>query len=80
MCMSPTIFEIGNIKFVVFFRDHNPPHLHVLQNSRKAIFTISGKLLKNSGFSNSDITKLIKFIMDKENNKTLLEAWEAYCE
>ncbi|HZQ01130.1 MAG TPA: DUF4160 domain-containing protein [Reyranella sp.] len=32
----PTVHRYGNLRFVVFFNDHDPPHVHVFSGSGEA--------------------------------------------
>jgi hypothetical protein len=41
----PTIYRLGNLRFVVFLNDHDPAHVHVFATGGEA------KILLGSGFS-----------------------------
>lgn len=36
----PTVVRLGNVKIVIYARDHNPPHFHVLAAEYAAIISI----------------------------------------
>ena len=46
-----TLHKINNIKIIMNYNDHNPPHIHIIYNENKCVidlknFKIKGKLPK----------------------------------
>jgi uncharacterized protein (DUF885 family) len=69
-----TIFHFRHIKFVVRTRDHAPPHVHVLRGDCEAKIEIqSRKVIRNIGYSSTDLKRIIKFITEREDQ--FMEAW-----
>lgn len=77
--MSPTFYEFDGIKIKIHARDHAPPHVHVEGKGHEARFDLKSlKLLSNTGFSRSDIERILKEIQIRALK--LIEIWEAYNE
>ena len=75
--MSPTIFEAKNLKFQIYFKDHNPPHVHVVGKGAEAMFSLKTfKCLENNGFSARTINEISRIICEK--SEEFLEAWHDY--
>jgi hypothetical protein len=75
--MSPTVFEVKNLKFKIYFKDHNPPHVHVEGRGAEAVFDLGSCIcVKNSGFSQQAINKITEFV--REKRAVFLEAWHDY--
>ena len=75
----PIILITKNLKFYIYPKDHNPPHVHVIGADCEAKITIlSLECIQNNGFSEKDISKIIKFLEDKID--ILIDAWEAFHE
>lgn len=75
--MSPTVHEAKSLKFKIYFRDHNPPHVHVEGRGAEAVFELSScKCIENNGFSLQAINKIEKLIREKKER--FLEAWNDY--
>lgn len=79
----PKIFEIAyGLSVYIYFKDHNPPHVHVYYGSAKnheasAVLEIgSWDILEVSGFSEKDVRLLVKEL--KKREQTLMEKWDEY--
>lgn len=72
----PTLFVInGKIRIVIFPRDHNPPHVHVIGPEREAKFSITEiSLIENKGFSTRELKLITSYLT--ERHELLLEKWE----
>ena len=77
MIMSPTVYEVKSLKFVIYFRDHNPPHVHVKGRSAEAVFDLKTcECIENNGFSSRAINRIGGMITEKK--QLFLEAWHDY--
>lgn len=75
--MSPTLFKVGNLRVVVYPKDHNPPHVHVIGPDGEAKFALKDfECLFVRGFSKSDIRQMKAFL--REHKNLLEEAWDDY--
>ena len=79
MYMSPTLYKVGNLRVVVYPKDHNPPHVHVIGPEGEAKFELeSFECISVKGFSNRDVRRIRDFL--RERKKMLMEAWDDYQE
>lgn len=71
----PTILILFGLKFRIYVRDHQPPHIHVISQDGEAKFSIDGEiaLLSNKGVKAKDI-KLAEMVIE-ENREVILTAW-----
>jgi len=77
MIMSPTVYEVKNLKFRIYFKDHNPPHVHVDGKGARATFDLKKcECIENGGFSARAIHEIEKII--REKREIFLEAWNDY--
>lgn len=75
----PTVLVLGRgrIKVAIYFRDHDPPHVHVIAPGAEAIFEIESLRLKEcDGFSPAALKVIRKAL--EENKEDLMEAWNGY--
>ena len=75
----PTILEMdfGRIKVVIYFKDHDPPHVHAIAPGCEARFAIESlELLSSSGFTRTAIGKIRRYL--GANQWALIEAWNVY--
>lgn len=73
--MSPAILRIRNLRFFIYPKDHDPPHVHVKDpDGNEAKFRISdGSCYFNRGFSKKTVTEVSEII--QERIKLLMELW-----
>lgn len=77
MIMSPTVYEAKNLRFMIYFKDHNPPHVHVKGPAAEAVFNLGTcECKKNTGFSAQAISRISKIVREKK--QAFLEAWNDY--
>jgi hypothetical protein len=75
-----TVLRVGQLKYKVNMKDHNPPHVHVESGGA----TVRVNLLtleimdNNTEFSKSMIRKIVTYIA--EHKEELLEKWVEYHE
>jgi hypothetical protein len=75
--MSPTIFQIWNIRVVIYPKDHEPAHVHVIGPEAEAKFNIrTTECIENRGFSEKSLKRIKEYLMERK--VTLLEAWDEY--
>ena len=75
--MAPTILQTKNLCVVIYPKDHNPPHVHVIGPDAEAKFKIADlSCYYSRGFSDKSLKYIEKFLKDKINK--LMEAWNEY--
>lgn len=77
--MAPTIVRTRNLRIVIYPKDHNPPHVHVLGPDAEAKFLLETmECVSSRGFSKKALAEIEYFLIQKKN--ILLEAWNEYQE
>jgi hypothetical protein len=77
MHMSPVILRSKNLKFLIYPKDHLPPHVHVLGPDREAKFEIESlRCFFARGFSRKAIREISQYLATKKT--ILMEAWNEY--
>jgi len=75
--MSPTVLRTSNVRIVVYPKDHNPPHVHVIGPRAEAKFRIEDlECYFNRGFSKKQLSRIKEFLKDKVD--LCMEAWSEY--
>lgn len=75
--MSPTLYKLGKLRVVIYPKDHNPPHVHVISPGGEAKFEITSlNLISVTGYSQKDIKRIKEFL--KHRKEHLLEFWHEY--
>ena len=71
----PEILRLFGLKFYIYTRDHQPPHVHVVSQDGAAKFAISEniELIDNKGMKSKDL-KLAEAIIE-ENKDNILNEW-----
>lgn len=71
----PEILRLFGLKFYIYTRDHQPPHVHVVSLDGMAKFAISEEieLLDNAGMKSKDV-KLAESIIE-DNKGNILNEW-----
>ena len=71
----PEILRIFGLKFYIYTRDHQPPHVHVVSQDGSARFSITETvtLLANAGMKNKDL-KMAEAIIE-ENKEIIIKEW-----
>ena len=73
----PVIFKKNNIKFCVYAKDHNPPHVHVTSpGATLVVDLITFEVIASSGFRMNQIQTLVETIKQKQN--LLITEWNKY--
>lgn len=75
--MSPTIFQVWNLRIVIYPKDHEPAHVHVVGPDAEAKFDIKTlECMENHGFSEKSLRRIKEYLKDRKMN--LLEVWDDY--
>ena len=72
----PTILQLFGLAFMIFTRDHQPPHVHVKSQDGEAKFRVTKEeitLIENWGMKPKDL-KLAESILE-ENKEFVVEQW-----
>ncbi|MCM1030738.1 MAG: DUF4160 domain-containing protein [Oscillibacter sp.] len=71
----PEILRLFGLKFYIYTRDHQPPHVHVTSQDGIARFAIEDvvKLIDNAGMKQKDL-KLAESIIE-DNRENILNEW-----
>ncbi len=72
--------KIRNLRFFIYPKDHNPPHIHVRDpDGNEAKFRIAdGVCYFNRGFSKKTISEVKAILQQRE--EALMEAWRDWQE
>jgi intracellular septation protein A len=65
----PRLYEFDGWSIYMYFKDHAPPHIHLIKNGQEVVYTLTGELLKGSA-KGVDERKLKEIL---ERNKDILE-------
>lgn len=77
--MSPRVLESNGLTAYIYFKDHNPPHVHVYKAGAEAVFRISDlEVVHNNGFSAKAIGRIQTWLAI--NIDSLTEAWNEIAE
>lgn len=77
--MCPTIIRTRNYRVIIYPKDHNPAHVHVLGPGVEAKFRLDDfECYYSRGFSTKAILWIQKYLRGKE--ELLWEAWNEYQE
>lgn len=74
--MAPTVFRTQKVRFVIYTRDHKPPHVHAIKGDFEAEAKIdleSLEVLSSRGFTTSAL-KLLQAEVGCRQGK-LMEVW-----
>lgn len=71
----PEILRLFGLKFYIYTRDHEPPHVHVVSQDGEAKFLVSEKvsLIENAKMKQKDI-RLAESIIE-ENKDLIITSW-----
>ena len=71
----PEILRLFGLKFYIYTRDHQPPHVHVVSQDGSAKFAIAEeiRLLANEGVKSKDL-KLAESILE-DNRDIIIREW-----
>lgn len=71
----PEVLRLFGLKFYIYTRDHQPPHVHVISQDGTAKFAITDEILLigNDGMKSKDL-KLAESIIE-DNKENILKEW-----
>jgi hypothetical protein len=72
----PTIFKVIGMKIVMYFGDHNPPHVHCKYNGDDAVVEIDKAKISKGRLPKPQKKEAIKYV--KKNKKALLSTWDEF--
>ena len=74
----PTILFIFGFRFIIYTRDHNPPHIHAIKNTGAAKIGLLPNiyLIENRGLSQIDLK--IAMGVAEEYQEEFLAKWKEY--
>jgi hypothetical protein len=74
----PTVLKAAGYRFHFFSGDgHEPPHIHIDSNGRKAkVWLLDFRTAKSGGFSDVEMRRIMQIV--SENRAELLEAWNDF--
>lgn len=77
--MAPTLLRTKNLRIVIYPKDHNPPHVHILGPNAEAKFLIDSlECIYSRGFSEKALKQIRDYLIEKRT--FLMEAWHEYQE
>jgi hypothetical protein len=72
--LAPTVFSVRKYRIVVYPKDHDPPHVHIVGPDAYAKFDIETlDCIVCQGFTLKTLNRFRKLL--HERKQTLLEAW-----
>lgn len=72
----PRVAEINGVLIAMYFRDHNPPHVHVKVGGDDAVVAIADGAVLKGAVSAQALATAQAFIAN--NRAELLARWNAY--
>jgi len=74
----PTVFRVGPYRFFFYASDrHEPKHVHVERDEKVAKYWLDPvRLGRSGGFNRVELKQI--FLIVKENQLSLMEAWNEY--
>lgn len=74
----PTLLFIFGFRFIIYTRDHNPPHIHAIKNTGAAKIGIYPNiyLMENKGLSPKDLKTVMS--VAEEYQEEFLAKWIEY--
>jgi hypothetical protein len=69
----PTVADFGGFRIVIYFDDHNPPHVHVIATDFEGLVSISDASVMAGHIPPRFRRKALDWI--KRNRERLLEKW-----
>ena len=77
----PTVKRFGRCRITMYFKDHAPPHFHVITQSDERVTIIIETLAILAGEADSrDIAEALDWANEAENRETLRRLWREYSE
>jgi hypothetical protein len=78
-CRMPTVERFNRCRIEMYFKDHAPPHFHIVTTSNERISVVIESLEVLAGTADSrDVTEALTWA--KTNRDTLRRLWREYSE
>ena len=75
--MAPTVFRIWGFRVMIYPRDHEPPHVHIVGPGAEAKFVIDTlECTESWGFSEKSLNRIKEYLLERQS--ALQEAWDEY--
>lgn len=71
----PTVLDLFGLKFIIFTRDHLPPHCHVKSANGSAKFEIEERVILVESTLKPKELKLAEYVLE-ENLENIQQAWK----
>jgi Domain of unknown function (DUF4160) len=72
----PTLKDFGGFKIVMYFEDHNPPHVHVIGRDFQALVRIQDAEVLEGAIPTQHKREALGWI--SENRESLEAKWDEY--
>ncbi len=72
----PTVARFGGFEIVMYFRDHNPPHVHVVSPDDHALVAISTAAIFRGALQLRFRARALAYVAEHRNE--LLARWTEY--
>ena len=77
----PTVKRFARCRITMYFKDHAPPHFHVITQSDERVSVVIETLAVLAGEADSrDIDEALEWAKDAANRETLRRLWQEYSE
>jgi hypothetical protein len=77
----PTVKRFDRCRITMYFKDHAPPHFHIITQSDERVLIVIETLAVLVGEADSrDISEALEWAKDKGNRETLRRLWREYSE
>ena len=77
----PTVKRFARCRITMYFKDHAPPHFHVITQSDERVSVVIETLAVLAGEADSrDIDEALAWAKDAANRETLRRLWQEYSE
>ena len=75
----PTVRRFERCRITMYFKDHAPPHFHVITNSDERVTVVIESLAILAGNADTrDVAEALEWA--KSNRETLRDLWQQYSE
>lgn len=71
----PVVARFDGIELLIYFQDHNPPHLHAFYGDCEAVFSMSGEIMEGR-FPPKQKKKVTNYI--RSHQEELNGTWNQY--
>jgi len=73
----PVVLTAGRFKFCIYFKDHNPPHVHVMAGNAECVINLlTREVMAVRIFTKRDVNHIQRILVD--HYEKFLELWNDY--